>query len=350
MGDHPDENDHIAPPLGSLAVRILDAVAHVEKHRVGGFAPNKDLYKPWSGNIGEYFDFIKQRNSLFYEPPFSVRITPDKIDLVDLSNKKKKEVIDIYRNSDINKIEDEFDIFTIIPFSNRILHLEKTVESLRESANKSNLSIGILIVENSYKSEASYISDKFDNTYYIWVNSDYKFFNKCLCHNIGSYITKSKYLHFHDCDILVQPEFYSNIENKFISGESAIQCFCKRRVNYINEENTLNFFNGQRTLKNIIDLLEYTEGKPGAPGGSIALTRELFNSVGGFDPHFFWEYSIEDAFFWKKTEHFSHIVSLDDPAVELYHMWHPASLGPALTVTGARPHPATRRSVAKTAG
>jgi hypothetical protein len=69
------------------------------------------------------------------------------------------------------------------------------------------------------------------------------------------------------------------------------------------------------------------EGSPGAPGGSICLSRELFNKVGGFDPHFFWAYSIEDRFFWEKVEKFTKISTLESPKVDLYHLWHPPGWG-----------------------
>jgi hypothetical protein len=288
---------------------------------------DRSAYKSWDGDILNYIKYIEERSLVSYESPFTVSLPPDRIDLVALANRKKCEVIDIYQNRGIENIKEEFDLFTIIPFSNRVLHLKKTIESLIESSKKSGLKIGILVVENSYKPEAADIIDNIKGVYYIWIDSMYKFFNKCLSHNIGSYITKSKYLHFHDCDLVVTDNFYSAIENKFKSGESMMQCFCKRRVNYVTKEVSVEFFTGDKTINDIISNKGYSPGNTGAPGGSIAISRDLFEKTGGFDAHFFWAYSIEDAFFWKKAGYFTNIATLDDPDIEVYHMWHPKSYG-----------------------
>jgi predicted glycosyltransferase involved in capsule biosynthesis len=162
--------------------------------------------------------------------------------------------------------------------------------------------------------------------HYHWINSHSKIFNKCVCHNIGAALTKSKFIHFHDCDLLVPNNFYKALIDE-LNRNQAVQAFNGRRVNYLNEDSTKLYFDGLSINRILEDSRNYREGSPGAPGGSIALSRELFLKVGGFDPHFFWAYSIEDRFFWEKVEKYNHITTLENPKVELYHLWHPPGWG-----------------------
>ena len=247
--------------------------------------------------------------------------------LNDLADSKKIEVMKIYHDKNIEKIKDEhFDIITVIPFRGRTMHLYKTLESLSDSAKNTSAKIGFLVVENSNKPIANDVVDIFDSTYYRWLDSKGKMFNKCLCHNVGAYISSSDILHFHDCDIVVPTDFYPEII-KSLERNQAVQCFTRRRVNYMVEDATKDILSGGDINKILKNYLSFSTGGDGAPGGSIALKRNLFEMVGGFDPHFFWGYSIEDAFFWKKISGITHIFSLDNPPIELFHLWHPPSWG-----------------------
>ena len=62
--------------------------------------------------------------------------------------------------------------------------------------------------------------------------------------------------------------------------------------------------------------------KPGASGGSILVSSELFFNVGGFDPELFTEYSVEDQFFFDKLCLKGCVGFCDYPAIELLHLSH----------------------------
>ena len=143
--------------------------------------------------------------------------------------------------------------------------------------------------------------------------------------NVGAiHGTKSQHLLFHDSDLLVNRDFlnniFKNIENK---NTMALQTFADRRVLYCNKELTQKMAAGLSAdyLSPSADGV-YDKNKPGAPGGSIFLTRRLFFMVGGFDPELFHSYSQEDVFFWDKISIFAKIGSCDKPRNEVYHLDH----------------------------
>jgi len=279
-----------------------------------------------SKDTQEYFKHLEDTNVKGYDDqlPFFYNHPPIQgiFDLSTLARGKNEEVLRAYEGLRLGKIDKEYDIITILPFRGRWLHLEKTISTLLESAKNSNSRIGFLIIENSKASifNKSKFSDEPD-VHYHWINSHSKIFNKCVCHNIGAALTKSRFIHFHDCDLLVPDNFYVALINE-LNVNPAVQSFSGRRVNYLKEDPTKLYFDGLSIDKISKDPSNYKEGSPGAPGGSIALSRELFLKVGGFDPHFFWAYSIEDRFFWEKVEKYNRISTLDNPRIELYHLWH----------------------------
>lgn len=241
---------------------------------------------------------------------------------------KIDEVIKAYEGNKISRSSEKYHIVTIIPFRGRWKHLQKTIESLLVSSkNISDTDIGIYIIENSKQpifSGNSILNKK--DVHYRWLNSNGYLFNKCICHNIGAAVSNSDFLHFHDCDIPVPVNFYEELINK-LEQNGAVQAFNGRKVNYIHEIPTKLYFDGADIDTIIKDPENYREGKPGAPGGSIAVSRDLFDKVGGFDSHFFWAYSIEDKFFWDKIEKYVMISTLDNPKIDLYHIWHPPGWG-----------------------
>jgi len=282
---------------------------------------NTDIAKYW-----KHLSIINE-NNIDNSLPFFINIsTINYNDLSNLAEEKNKELFKCFDGLTVDKCIDEYDLVTIIPFRGRYMHLEKTLETLLASSNNSPKRIGFIIIENS--NESIFNCDKFNNPdiHYRWINSSGNIFNKCFCHNIGSLISNTKYLHFHDCDLLVPSNFYEEVFNK-IELNDVVQCFYNRRVNYLNEIPSIDYFNGEDIESIIVNKQSYKEGGYGAPGGSIAISKDLFEKCGGFDPHFFWGYSIEDAFFWNKVERFKTIITLDDPKIELYHLWHHPAWG-----------------------
>jgi hypothetical protein len=287
----------------------------------------KEKMQRFSEKTESYFKFLEEKNNSINEneSPFYATLPPinEMTNLSVISGVKKNELISVYSGTKLDSISDEYDLVTIIPFRTRYLHLDKVLDTLNKSRLETDYKIGIVIVENSSEPLSLNIGKKYKECHYRWIDSKNKIFNKCICHNIGVRLTRSKFVHFHDCDLMVPKDFYSKMLSEIIKKE-AIQCFRKRRVNYLHETQSKKIFDGEDPKTFIENGTNYRIGNEGAPGGSIALTRDLFEKIGGFDAHLFWSYSIEDAFFWKKMETKELIGEVD---VEMYHLWHPPAYG-----------------------
>lgn len=245
--------------------------------------------------------------------------------LIDVYDKYKHKGFDKTRDCHLYLKERAYcDYLTIIPKHGRERHFIEVLESYNKSIVNSENSHKIVIVEQSeHPDSKNYCKE--NNIDYVFIPKGGELFNKCLCMNIGSLCHDSKYIHFHDIDILIPKDFWVNLR-KNMQGHNFIQSFSGRKVNYISEKYTNAFFDKIFTIEQIINRNEaWQAGKPGAPGGSIVVKRDLFESVGGFDPYYFQAYSIEDQFFIDKIEVYSRFKGCDNPAIEMFHLWHPNS-------------------------
>ncbi len=213
-----------------------------------------------------------------------------------------------------------FDISVIIPVRGRIEFYDTIVDALKLSAENSGLSIAITYVEHSftpiyfYLNKASYIHIPATET---------QEFNKCLCFNIGFlYGPKAdKYL-FHDSDLLCSDTFFSSIYD--FNGIDAVQAFKNKRVLYASEYLTDIIIKKEQPYNKLDENHPNIQvGTPGAPGGSLLVSRYLFELVGGYDPEFFSGYSVEDQFFHDKISLFDTVSSLDNE--NLVHLNHGSS-------------------------
>ena len=107
-----------------------------------------------------------------------------------------------------------------------------------------------------------------------------------------------------------------------IKGYDALQAFTKQRLLQASEKLTEQMLRGQMARK-LQECKEMTPCKPGAVGGSIFVSHEMFFKVGGFDPELFTEYSLEDQFFWDKVNLMGTMGKADNPPIEMLHLWHP---------------------------
>ena len=176
----------------------------------GEIKPDNIKPKQYSHITNEYFERLKKYDHEDDISPFIFTNIPYS-NLSNLADLKKSEVLSIFTPKSINKTDIDCDLVTIIPFKKRTLHLKKTIETLLKSMDQCEKNIKILIVENSKIKLGEEMVKTFNDIEYVWIDSKGRLFNKCICHNVGAYITKSKYLHFHDCDLLVPENFYDQI-------------------------------------------------------------------------------------------------------------------------------------------
>ncbi len=220
------------------------------------------------------------------------------------------------------KLPKKYDISIIIPVMGRLEFLKPLISSITDAIKKTDKEINITIVEHStepiFKDPVK--NYKLKNIKYHWIEKrEIDPFNKSLCHNVGAILNKnSDFLLFHDLDCIVLDSFFDNLFKLIKDGYEFIQTFRDRRLLYLNQELTNHIIN-QENYYDFNQINHVTVGKCCAPGGSILISKQLFISIGGFDPEFFYGYSPEDQFFWDKAATYTQIQSANN---EMYHMFH----------------------------
>lgn len=224
--------------------------------------------------------------------------------------------------------EEYYDFNFIIPVRGRTNFAAPMYDSFCKAREKSGLKIAYTVVEFSDIPEHSKFCKK-NKINYIWIKSEQgELFNKCLAMNFGAlFSVKAKYFLFHDLDCLIQSDFFINLNSNISKKNSckAIQCFHSRRVLYLDQNTTDGIIGGSIALDELklgsegVSLPMYL----GAPGGSICIEKDLFFSVGGYDPEFFQANAPEDIFFWDKVCTLDSMQISDEPQIDLFHMNHP---------------------------
>lgn len=224
----------------------------------------------------------------------------------------------------VNK--EHVDLSIIIPVHGRTQFHNIISQYFRRAIDASGRKVSLTFVEHSDSREHEAILHDWVNYIHIPLNG--KRFNKCLAHNIGAlYSNPCDFYLFHDVDILIPNDLITKLFQNII-GYHAVQSFTKRRVLYCNEGLTNTLLNGTDSLETIFENhKDVTTGGGKAPGGSMMVSREIFQRVGGYDPELFSEYSVEDQFFYDKLNIFGRLGHSDRPPIEMFHMHHPPSFG-----------------------
>jgi hypothetical protein len=236
----------------------------------------------------------------------------------------------------LNDLDDGCFINFILTVKGRLNFTEAMYKSFSEAKEAFGERVCFTIVEHSEAPEHSkFYRNKKANYVFIRANPGEQF-NKCLSYNMGVLCSSpSKYYLFHDIDILVRKDFFEKIMSNLNKvGAKAIQCYTKRRVLNCNLEITNMLLSGKIDVNSLGENSDGVNppmynGQPslGSKGGSILLESELFFEAGGYDPELFRAYSAEDNFFWEKISSLTEIAYADEPAVELFHMWHEPQFG-----------------------
>jgi|LakMenEpi03Aug12_release.lakeMendotaPanAssembly.Ray.scaffolds.fasta_scaffold82654_5 hypothetical protein len=221
--------------------------------------------------------------------------------------------------------DDHYDFNFIVPVRGRQQFTKPLFKSVIESASLVDKKIQFTLFEHSYNKEHEDICNEL-NINYFHLHTD-GVFNKCLSFNLSIILSQqSDWYIFHDLDCLVQRNFFSNlIINIEEKNAQAIQTFQGRRVLYLNQHLT-DLIVSEQTSINSYDINTPGVTLPrmiGAPGGSIAIKRNIFNEVGGFDPEYFNSYAPEDIFMWDKIVCLTDVHLCDNPPNEIFHMKHP---------------------------
>jgi hypothetical protein len=188
----------------------------------------------------------------------------------------------------------------------------------------------ILLVEHSPFPEMETIATKY-NCEWIWIYLEPRIpnvpigqFNKALAYDKAFIFgSPAQWYLFHDNDVLVPNDFWSRLDaNIARTGAQFLQPYTHRCLICL-KPGPSEHMRGDLSLMDaplVKDL--YYDLTPGAPGGSLYITRQRYIEVGGHDPNISWGYGPEDCLFWDKLQTFEPIAYADDPPIELVHLWH----------------------------
>lgn len=222
------------------------------------------------------------------------------------------------------------DFLMILPCRGRYPLLNATLQRLKE---ESNPRAQILLVEHS---EAPAYKDYALEQGIGWIyvpmsplqTSPFGQFNRGLCFDLGVlYGPQADFYICHDNDLLVPKDFWQKLrQNLDRSKAQVLQTYSDRFVWQTTQESSQRLLDEPSWFHTGFTLDEHcTQNQPGAKGGSLTISREAYFAVGGHDPHMFFGYAAEDAFFWSKLELLFPIGFGEDPRLPLVHLWHPCA-------------------------
>jgi hypothetical protein len=131
--------------------------------------------------------------------------------------------------------------------------------------------------------------------------------------NVGARIARGNVLVFHDNDMLVPSDYAAQIARRAASGWEVVNL--KRFVFYLSQEHTAEVLAGRSALTDAPPsvIVQNLEG-----GGSVAITREAFERIGGFDESFV-GWGGEDNEFWERAQS---LRCWRWGSLPIVHLWH----------------------------
>lgn len=234
------------------------------------------------------------------------------------------------------------ELAVIIPVRGRHQQVRPCVTSLQRSAAAAGLSISIMIVENDAKRHLE-SSTRQLGTEYLFLpktSSKHGHMAKSLCYNTAFLLLRpTKWVMFHDIDMLVDLSFFSNLSTYTATNPSWIQPYTQKRVMLL-PQSTTNAIQSSEDPPTAEQLATAVPADAGSTGGSVVVRGDVAQAVGCYDPELFYGWGPEDAFFWAKLEvyagaaahrdqwqanrgHMGGAVYANNPPIEMYHLWHP---------------------------
>jgi hypothetical protein len=237
----------------------------------------------------------------------------------------------------------ELDISVVIGAKGRNKQLEKCLDYFKYAIDQEkDLKIDITVVQQDVTSSYKYTTDKNGFNYIFIPLNDSETdeqFSPALTYNTGFISNQNaKNYIFHCVDTLVPHDFF-NILKGYLAQDnfSWLQNFSGKSLYYLNPEQTKKIYE-LKGLFNLRVMNGVEKGGPGAPGGSITVSKQTLLDIGGYDPELFYGWAPEDSFFWTKLittkrkidairschiySHDMPEVYADNPPIKLYHMHH----------------------------
>jgi hypothetical protein len=136
--------------------------------------------------------------------------------------------------------------------------------------------------------------------------------------NIGVRQARGAVLVLHDNDMLVPADYAAQILKRVNHGYEVANL--KRFIFYLNEKHTQAVFSG---LSSLMDEAPETIVQNLEAGGSVAITREAFERIGGMDESFI-GWGGEDNEFWERAKTCK---AWPYGYLPIVHLWHPSQPG-----------------------
>lgn len=203
----------------------------------------------------------------------------------------------------------------VIPHHERVENILSVLDSFTDLVN-----IGVVVVDSTHILDDRII-DKVLSTgnCYIAISQRNEVFNKSDCMNIAYSLLSNmnaEWFIFHDTDVVLSCNFEESFMKRISNTDAPafFQCFGDRRVAYLGPESSQKVKQKLASELGIsVDFSREIMSNPdvlllgqGAPGGSIAVHRDLFEAVGGYDADWYEGYGAEDAsFFTKCVRHYT---------------------------------------------
>jgi hypothetical protein len=136
--------------------------------------------------------------------------------------------------------------------------------------------------------------------------------------NVGVRQARGAVLVLHDNDMLVPCDYAANVVDYVRQGHELVNL--KRFIFFLDESHSTDFFSGETALtgRPPLAIMQNAEG-----GGSIAITREGFDRIGGMDESFV-GWGGEDNEFWERAQT---LKVWPYGYMPLVHLWHAAQPG-----------------------
>jgi hypothetical protein len=196
----------------------------------------------------------------------------------------------------------------------RLPHLLLTLKSI---AAQRNVSTECIVVEQSAKAEIGQLLPGWVRYIYTPLPRPDLPYCRSWAFNVGARQAKGRLIVFHDNDFIIPRDYAYELMTKYKAGFEVIDL--KRFIFYLTQQHTEKILNSD-----ILDLNGFPEVVENLQaGGSLAVSKDVYFSLGGFDESFI-GWGGEDNEFWdraKTRKIYSYTY------LPLIHLWHSEQVG-----------------------
>jgi GT2 family glycosyltransferase len=217
--------------------------------------------------------------------------------------------------ADERKVED-IEISVIIGHRG-LERIELLIGTLKSLAGQKDIGIECIVVEQDSVPRIEEYLPKWVKYFFQEVSDGQESYNRSAAFNHGARHARGQILLLHDNDMIVPTNYCSSIKSVCQLGYTAINI--KRFVFYLSKEDSDMVLRSIRNLNcctplYIVQNLE--------AGGSVAITKVAYNSIGGMDESFV-GWGGEDNEFWERCGQLQRWIWGFSPVIHLWHQSQP---------------------------